>query len=227
MKQKDLESRAIEFKGNDYILVKDRLQFFNEKYENGSVRTEVILSDGKRVEVKASVFPDVKNLERTFVGHSQAVVGEGYINKTSALENAETSAVGRALAFMGIGIIDSVASADEMNKAGVAKTNGVPNKLLKKKFRKEEEDTDEEETEDDSDDSDDEEDKEEEPVKLKARDLSMIKPITQLLKNAVTKDELEAARSAAKAAKKSLSNEQINYLSTLFEETEKRLEDEE
>ena len=134
MKQKELESRAIEFKGNDYILVKDRLQFFNEKYENGSIRTEIALSDGKRVEVKAVVIPDVKNLDRTFVGHSQAVVGEGYINKTSALENAETSAVGRALAFMGIGIIDSVASADEMEKAGVKKTHGVPNKLLKKKL---------------------------------------------------------------------------------------------
>ena len=226
MKQKELESRAIEFKGNDYILVKDRLQFFNEKYENGSIRTEIALSDGKRVEVKAVVIPDVKNLERTFVGHSQAVVGEGYINKTSALENAETSAVGRALAFMGIGIIDSVASADEMEKAGVKKTHGVPNKLLKKKFREEE---DNEETDEDDDDSDDEEEEDDEvkEVKLKARDLSMIKPITQLLKNAVTKDELEAARRAAKAAKKSLSKEQINYLSNLFEETENRLNEEE
>lgn len=228
MKQKELQDRAIEFKGKEYILVKDRVEYFNGEFKNGSIRTSVILSDGKRVEVKATVVPDCKNMERIFEGHSQAVVGEGYINKTSALENAETSAVGRALAFMSIGVIDSIASADEMVKAGVVgKTGGIPNKLLKKKFRKEEEEETEEETDDDTEEDYDEVEEEPKEVKLKAKDLSMIKPITQLLKNAVTKDELEAARSAAKAAKKSLSDEQINYLTKLFEETEKRLEDEE
>jgi len=35
-------------------------------------------------------------------GHASEVIGEGHVNKTSALENAETSAIGRALASMGI-----------------------------------------------------------------------------------------------------------------------------
>ena len=42
---------------------------------------------------------------------------EWYINKTSALENAESSSIWRALWFMGIWITDSIASADEIIKA--------------------------------------------------------------------------------------------------------------
>jgi hypothetical protein len=43
--------------------------------------------------VKAIVIPDMENPDRCFTGYSQAKWGDGYINKTSALENAETSAV--------------------------------------------------------------------------------------------------------------------------------------
>ena len=50
--------------------------------------------------VKAFVVPDVDKPQRMFTGYSQAKRGDGFINKTSALENAETSAVGRALAMM-------------------------------------------------------------------------------------------------------------------------------
>lgn len=110
---------TINFKGSEYVLVKDRILFFNENFKNGSIRNEYFREDdGRRVVVKATVIPDVSNMDRIFVAHSQAVEGSSYINKTSALENAETSAVGRALAMMGIGIVDSVASADEMVKAG-------------------------------------------------------------------------------------------------------------
>lgn len=107
---------TIDIKGKEYVLVKDRILFFNETYKNGSIVTEYT-EDEKRISFKAIVTPNVDKPERKFVGHSQAVWGDGYINKTSALENAETSAVGRALAFMGIGIVDSIASADEVNKA--------------------------------------------------------------------------------------------------------------
>jgi len=71
------------------------------------------------VVIKAQIIPDIETPDRYFTGYSQAKWGEGMVNKTSALENAETSAVGRALAMLGIGVIDSVASADEMTKAGV------------------------------------------------------------------------------------------------------------
>lgn len=111
---KDLKEKAIDFKGKAYVLVSDRVLYFNEQYPEGSITTELVSSpNDDLVIVKATVKPNDK---QTFTGYSQATWGEGYINKTSALENAETSAVGRALGFMGIGVIESIASADEINK---------------------------------------------------------------------------------------------------------------
>jgi len=114
---KDLQEKAIDFKGKKYVLVSDRVLYFNEQYPEGSITTELITND-EMVVVKATVKPNEK---QTFTGYSQATWGEGYINKTSALENAETSAVGRALAFMGIGVIESIASIDEINKTTTTK----------------------------------------------------------------------------------------------------------
>ncbi len=109
---------TIDIKGKDYVLVKDRVLYFNDNFPNGSIETELVSSpDSKTVVVKAIVTPDVKNPTRRFVDYSQAVVGQGMVNTTSALENASTSAIGRALGIMGIGVIESIASADEMNKA--------------------------------------------------------------------------------------------------------------
>lgn len=112
---KQLQDKAIDFKGKKYVLVSDRVLFFNEKFPEGSITTELISNpNDDTVIIKATVKPNDK---QTFTGYSQATWDDGYINKTSALENAETSAVGRALGFMGIGVIESIASADEINKA--------------------------------------------------------------------------------------------------------------
>lgn len=106
--------KTINIKGKEYVTVAERLRFFNETFKNGSISTELLSRpEDQTIVIKATV----KVGDQTFTGHSQAVIGEGYINKTAALENAETSAVGRALGMMGIGIIESVASADEVIKA--------------------------------------------------------------------------------------------------------------
>lgn len=113
---KDLKDKAIKYKDKDYVLVSDRVIYFNDTYPKGAITTELITEpDSDLVIVKATVFPE--DSQRKFTGYSQAVKGDGFVNKTAALENAETSAVGRALAFMGIGVLDSIASADEINKA--------------------------------------------------------------------------------------------------------------
>ena len=110
----DLQNKAIKIKGKDYILVSDRILAFNEMYEKADIKTDYeYVSELEMFIVKATITTD----KGTFTGLSQAVIGAGYINKTSALENAETSAVGRALGMMGIGVLDSVASIDEINKA--------------------------------------------------------------------------------------------------------------
>lgn len=106
---------TVDIKGKEYVMVKDRILAFNELYPEGSIKTEILSAiDSQLIVIKASVFPGG---DRMFTGHSQATIGDGYINKTAALENAETSAVGRALAMMGIGVIESIASADEVVKA--------------------------------------------------------------------------------------------------------------
>ena len=118
MKEKSLKSKAVDIKGKEYILVKDRVLYFNEAYDSGCIITELLSApQDTTVVIKATIYPDSMNYGRNFTGHAQEVIGEGYINKTSAMENAETSAVGRALAMMGIGVLDSIASVDEINKA--------------------------------------------------------------------------------------------------------------
>lgn len=124
MSNKSLIEKAIDLKGKKYVLVSDRVLFFNDEYPKGYITTELLSQTAdKIVVIKATVIPDVSTPDRKFTGISQAIWGEGMVNKTSAIENAETSAVGRALAFMGIGVIESIASIDEINKT---KLNVVP-----------------------------------------------------------------------------------------------------
>lgn len=101
---------TIKLKGKDYVQVKDRLLFFNETYENGSIQTEVKFNQtGEYAYFTATIYPDVDAPERKFIARSC-----GSITGDKAAEKLETVAVGRALAFMGIGVLESVASADEM-----------------------------------------------------------------------------------------------------------------
>jgi len=124
MTDKQLEDKAINLKGKQYVQVVDRITYFNDNYPDGSIRTKLVSQPGStHYVVHAKVIPDASKPERYFSGLSQAVLGEEGANKDAALENAETSAVGRALGMMGIGVIDSVASADEMNKANVGYSN--------------------------------------------------------------------------------------------------------
>lgn len=110
---KSLKNKAIDIKGKQYVLVSDRILFFNQNFD-GSITTELLSQPSDELVVMKAT---VRVGDLTFTGHSQAKWGDGYINKTSALENCETSAVGRALAMMGIGVIDSIASVDEIKKA--------------------------------------------------------------------------------------------------------------
>lgn len=134
MTDKQLTNKAIDIKGKKYVLVSDRVLYFNETYPNGSITTQRIMWDNPEIEIiKATVTPDCDKPNRYFTWYSQAKWWDGFINKTSALENCETSAVGRALAMMWIWVIDSIASVDEINKAeNTAKTQS---KSFKKESR--------------------------------------------------------------------------------------------
>lgn len=110
--------KTIDIKGKEYVQVHTRIDYFNKTYPNGRIITELLSNPSDVIVLfKAIVTPDIEKMERYFTGYSQAKWGDGYINKSSAVENAETSAVGRALGMMGIGITDAFASVDEIDKA--------------------------------------------------------------------------------------------------------------
>ena len=104
---------------------------FHKLYPDGNISTELILTDEKRVIVKANVSIPYKNPNisgpgigaiswKNFTGFSQAEWGKGPMGSV-ALEVAETSAIGRALGFANIGLLDGIASADEMRKVTTVK----------------------------------------------------------------------------------------------------------
>lgn len=115
---KQLTEKAIDIKWKKYVLVSDRVLYFNETYPNGCIQTvrEYDAANDREI-IKAVVCPDCSKPERIFTWYSQAKRWDGFINKSAALEQAETSAIWRALWFMGIWVIDAIASLDEINKA--------------------------------------------------------------------------------------------------------------
>jgi hypothetical protein len=136
MTDKSLKNKAIKIQGKSYVLVSDRVAYFNETYPNGMIRTLLVSNEGGKVVMKAVVVPDMANSIRYFTGYSQADEKQGMVNKTAAIENCETSAVGRALAMMGIGVIDSIASVDELKKANVASPQPLQQALPSEKCPK-------------------------------------------------------------------------------------------
>lgn len=126
----ELIDKAIDIKGKQYVLVSDRVLYFNETYPNGCIITERLSNENMEI-FKATIIPDVDKPERKFTWYSQAKWWEWFINKTAAMENAETSAVGRWLAMMGIWVIDSIASADEVRKAEGSNTWTIQKEVSK------------------------------------------------------------------------------------------------
>ncbi len=113
----------ISIHGNQYVTVAERVQMIHEDIKNKmfSITTEVIQHD-PAVVVKATVITPTG----TYTGISAANPSKA-IEKMSPYEVAETSAVGRALGFAGYGSVDSIASADEMVKAGAVDSPKVEN----------------------------------------------------------------------------------------------------
>ena len=115
--------KTVNIKGKPYVMVKDRIIYFNEHYPNGCIKTEILPSTEDKYIIKAVVIPDLENPDRYFTGHAEEIIGSSMINKTSALENGESSAVGRCLSMMAIGVEDSIASAEEVLQAQANQNN--------------------------------------------------------------------------------------------------------
>jgi len=109
--------KTVDIKGKPYVCVNERVKAFIDNYPEGSINTEIYQLEGTKVVMVATVTPDLNIPDRFFTGWSYEDETNGFINKTSYIENCETSAVGRALGFMGIGIDASMATADEVANA--------------------------------------------------------------------------------------------------------------
>ena len=108
----------------DYVEVPDRIVKFYEKYPEGSLRSQIVVDDGRRIVIKALAYrsPDDKH---PGTGHAEEIRGDGPVNKTSAVENCETSAWGRAIVSVGIlAKGEKVASKEEVEIALAKERDG-------------------------------------------------------------------------------------------------------
>jgi hypothetical protein len=103
---------------DDYITVAERVEAFYKKFPEGSIQSEVIFDDGKRILLRAKAYRNQED-SRPGVGHAEEIRGLGPVNQTSAVENCETSAWGRAIAALGFEVKKGteIASREEMEQA--------------------------------------------------------------------------------------------------------------
>lgn len=120
--------KKINIKGNDYVMVNERVKQFRIKFPDWSIITRIINIDNNSVLMVAEIADPSGMVLAT--GHAHEFRDDGKINLTSYVENCETSAVGRALAFLGVLIEDNIASADEIENAQLEKVKAFTDKMF-------------------------------------------------------------------------------------------------
>ena len=87
------------FNPDEYEQVADRIPLFWEAFPNGRIETEMISYDEEKgtVVFVARLFREGEDTPFA-TGWAREVRGDGFVNKTSHVENCETSALGRVLA---------------------------------------------------------------------------------------------------------------------------------
>jgi len=103
----------IDIKGKQYATVSSRVEAFRKHFPVATIETVLIHDDESRVIIQAKI-----QIGDTLIatGFAEEFRGDGWINATSALENAETSAIGRGLSAAGL-MGGEYASSFEVNNA--------------------------------------------------------------------------------------------------------------
>jgi hypothetical protein len=104
---------------DSYVTVAERIAAFYQSYPTGRICTRILEHNEESgfILMRAEVFRSTDDAQPSATGHAFEVRGDGYVNRTSYIENAETSAVGRALALLGFEVRRGIASREEMEKA--------------------------------------------------------------------------------------------------------------
>jgi len=103
----------IDIKGKQYATVASRVEAFRKHFPTATIETVLVRDDENRVIMQAKIY-----IGDTLIstGFAEELRGDGWINTTSALENAETSAIGRGLSAAGL-MGGEYASSFEINNA--------------------------------------------------------------------------------------------------------------
>lgn len=101
--------------GKKYAMVNERIKAFRKVCPGGAIITEMLSNEGGVCIIRANVLDE--DMRTLGTGHAYENEKNGYINKTSYIENCETSAVGRALGMCGFGIDENLASREEVENA--------------------------------------------------------------------------------------------------------------
>lgn len=107
------------FNLDEYETVESRLRRLYEKYPQARLLTEIVYQDDRRFVCRTELYLDIDDPRPITTGHAEEIVGAGFVNKTSALENCETSSIGRCLSnsILMLGApVGKRPSAEEMQK---------------------------------------------------------------------------------------------------------------
>lgn len=112
---------TVTISGKPYVMVDKRISHCASNFDyDVKIKKVQYYAEIKTwtVHIKLKIrFDQSKDYFNSYDGIAQEVIGDGFINKSSALENAYTSALGKAFTAAGIGIQHGTASGDEIHKA--------------------------------------------------------------------------------------------------------------
>ena len=110
---------SIDLKNKAYVLVPERVKAFRKLFPEGFITTELLSLEAGVCVMKTEVgYYDGDRRVVLGTGMAYEKEANGYVNKTSYIENCETSAVGRALGFLALGIDGGgICSAEELVNA--------------------------------------------------------------------------------------------------------------
>ncbi len=122
---------SIDLKGKDDVMVPQRVKAFRMLYPEGFITTDILSLENGVCTMRTEVgYYDGDHRVVLATGMAYEKETNGFVNKTSYIENCETSSVGRALGFLALGIDGGgICSAEEL-------INAVNNQTMKPVGRK-------------------------------------------------------------------------------------------